>query len=117
MKKQVSKFDEFEMTLPALGEHVGRVLTYKLVTEAEAGEGKQPYYAVTIEAKDCAIQTRIYGGRVAYFMGAIARQTEGAVAGMRFTQVLDYLMKHDFSVWATWDDKYGMQYNYSAPRN
>lgn len=117
MKKQITKFDEFEMTLPALGEHTGRVLSYKLVTEAEAGAGKQPYYAVTIEANDCAIQTRIYGGRVAYFMGAIARQTDGAIAGLKFTQVLEYLTKHDFSVWATWDEKYGMQYNFTEPKS
>lgn len=112
MKKN-NILDELEMTLPALGEHVSKVTAYSVVAE----KGKQPYYALSLSDGECMMQTRIYSGRVAYFMGAIARQTGGAVAGMRTSQVLEYLTEHAFSVWVTYDETYGIQYNFSAPRD
>lgn len=113
MKKTNNILNELEMTLPALGEHVGKVTAYSAVAE----KGKQPYYSVSISDGEITMQTRIYSARIAYFMGAIARQTGGAIAGMRTSQVLEYLTEHPFSVWVSYDDTYGIQYNFSAPRD
>lgn len=113
MKTSNKMLNELEMTLPALGEHVGKVTAYSVVAE----KGKQPYYALTISDGECELSTRLYAGRVAYFMGAIARQTGGAVAGMRTSQVLEYLTEHAFSVWVSYDETYGIQYNFSKPRD
>lgn len=118
MKNQPNSIiDILESTLTAEGEHIARLAKYRAVTEAEAGEGKKPYVALTLALDTGEVETRLYPGRVQYFMGAIARQTHGAVVGMKLSQILEYLKAHDFSVWASWDEEYGrMQYDFADHR-
>ena len=55
MKKTNNILNELEMTLPALGEHVGTVTAYSAVAE----KGKQPYYRVSISDGEITMETRI----------------------------------------------------------
>ena len=110
--KEINNFAEY--TMPTIGRHTCRVTSFELVTPEV--EGKQPYIAVILLGNDVpTFETRIYSARVPYFMSAVARQTKGATGGMKLSNVLDYLMAHDFDVWVDYND-YGIQVNYTAPR-
>lgn len=105
----------FDYCAPNTGRHTCKVTCYEHVVPEE--EGKQDYILVTMLGKDCCtFEARLYAARIPYFMGAIARQTRGATAGIKLSAVLDYLMAHDFDIWVSYDPDYGMQVNYSAPR-
>lgn len=109
--KDFDCFDNF--TLPTEGRHTCKVQGFDMVKP----ENGQPYILVQLFGGDCAaFETRIYSARVPYFMAAVARQTCGAIGGLRLSEVLDYLTKHTFDVWVKYDKDYGLQVNYSEPR-
>lgn len=73
---------------------------------------------LTLKGADGEVmESKLYPGRLAYFMSCIVRQTEGAVMGMQTSQVLEYLRKHSFDVWVSYSTQYGVQFDYREPRN
>lgn len=63
-----------------------------------------------------ATTTRLYSNFVPYFLDQIAAQTEGAISGMKLSEVLAYLGKNKFEIWITYDKATGVQVNYQEPR-
>lgn len=63
------------------------------------------------------IVARIYEKGVAFFMGAIARQSNGVTAGRKLSDVLKYVSTHKIDIWVSFSREYGAQVSYYAPRN
>ena len=103
-------FDSF--CLPTKGHHTVHLLTYELV-KAKSPE-HQAYIAVSWDDRETGevIEARIYSKAVPYFMANVNRQLDGALMGMKLSQVLAYLVNHTISIWVDWDSKYGVQVAY-----
>jgi hypothetical protein len=98
-----------EFTLASAGKHTVKVLSFTPNTEKNF---------IEIELRDAenvTFTTRLYSARIPYFMGSIARQTNGAVAGLTLKEIFKYLQHNSFDAWVSYND-YGLQVNYSAPR-
>ncbi len=104
----------FEYTLPEAGEHIGRISDVRF---KQADKGAKAYYEIEMDCGNEALSFRLYASRVPYFMGCIARQIDkDVIGGMSLQKVLECLMEQVFSVWVVYDEEYGVQYQFSAPR-
>ena len=107
----------------AKGEHIVTVCNweYHPKEEVKSRTGdyvKKPFVLLDLlDSKTGEVQeTKLYPGFVPYFFNQISAQTEGAVGGMKLSEVLAYLGNHEFSVWVSYSKENGVQVAYQAPR-
>lgn len=105
------------------GVHTVRLTHYeivpeKTVTTRQDSYTTKPYILLDLaDAKTNEVTTtRLYFNFVPYFMDNIAAQTDGAIGGMRLSEVLAYLGRNDFTVWVSYDPQRGVQVAYREPR-
>lgn len=73
---------------------------------------RNPY--VLIETSDPLITIKLFSSRVPYFMKAINRQFNWNLSGLKLSQVLKYLEKHEFKIQLTYHPRYGEQIDFRA---
>lgn len=105
------------------GEHTVRLVHWEVVPEKTVTNRQDTYTTKPYILLDLAdsntnevTTTRLYFNFVPYFMDNIAAQTDGEIGGMKLSEVLAYLGRHDFTVWVSYDPQRGVQVAYREPR-
>ena len=114
-----------DASLPTTGHHVVRIIRWELVPRKEivrryqgnvvhTGDYTKEY--VSIDMKDTTSRdvynAKLYPNGVPSFMNNLATQTDGAVMGMKLSELLRYFLQHDLEIWVRWDSQYGVQIDY-----
>lgn len=93
-----------------------KILNYYQGRTEDTGRMTKAYIRLELTTDDGEhIEAKLYEKGVAYFMNAIARQTNGATLGMKLSKVLNYITTHCFDVWVEFSTQYGVQVRYSDP--
>lgn len=107
----------------APGHHTVRIAHFELIPEKTVTTRTdryttKPYILLDlVDTKDGDVTTtRLYSGFVPYFMDAMIAQTDGAISGMKLTQVLTYLSTNTFEIWVSYSAQEGVRVNYREPR-
>lgn len=116
-------------TVPSEGHKLVTLKTWEVVPSKKiytefAGKiedtGKETKAYISLEyttESDERITARIYEKGVAFFMGAIARQSNGVTAGRKLSDVLKYVSTHKIDIWVSFSREYGAQVSYYAPHD